>query len=444
MALATGALAQGPVPRIVNGTPTAAHPSVGALLFYADPLRTKFDGLCSGTLVGCRTFVTAAHCVCTDVAEDAAACARLGLVDAATMQVYLEHAGFFDVDSVVIHPEYAFAEAGDIAVLKLGRAPTGVAPSPINTSQRPLPGTRGTLVGFGRTGGRERDEDDSGLKREGPVTTAPCDSEVPDATHICWRFLGEGSSTCSGDSGGPLFVGGLGGAVLAGVTSGGNRSSCLAPDFSFDTDVFVYRSFVADQAAEDLGGAACDDRPAVGTSGVVVLQRTGTVSASAREGRFEIQVPAGTSELRVGMNGQAHGGTGSSRDTNQFNLYLRAGTPPTRTDFECGDRGGGVFGFCAIAAPRPGTWHVLVDNVQGAGGWQVTATLFPDSFPPDCVGDCDGDFQVTVDELVTGISLALGNGSREVCLSLDADTNSVVTVDEIVAAVSNALEGCVF
>jgi hypothetical protein len=72
----------------------------------------------------------------------------------------------------------------------------------------------------------------------------------------------------------------------------------------------------------------------------------------------------------------------------------------------------------------------------------VTATLFPESTAAVCVGDCDGDLQVTVDELVAGISIGLGNGAAEACRSLDADGNGVVTVDEIVTAVSNALEGC--
>src|SRR5947199_3174023 len=44
--------------KIANGLPTSDFPSVGQLLTAA--------GSCSGTLIGCQTFLTAAHCLCTD------------------------------------------------------------------------------------------------------------------------------------------------------------------------------------------------------------------------------------------------------------------------------------------------------------------------------------------------------------------------------------------
>ncbi len=436
------AAAQVPVPRIVNGTATAGHASVGALLYYADPQRTQVDGLCSGTLVGCHTFVTAAHCLCDEFAEDARDCARFGLVDLATVQVYLQHAGFFDVDSAVIQPDYVFAESGDIAVMKLAQAPTGVAPSAINTLERLQPGTTGILVGFGTMGGGPRSPDNAGVKRQGPVRTTSCAPEVPDDTHICWRFNGQGSSTCSGDSGGPLFVDTNAGLVLAGVTSGGMTDSCLAPDFSFDTDVFVYRSFVIDRAGEELGDVECSDLAVVGSEAVSVTQRNGMLSGSAAQARFEFEVASGTSELRVGLNGQLYGGNGPFIGWNQFNVYIRAGAPPTLSEFDCSDAGPSVFGFCRMTDPQPGTWHVLVNNAQGAGEWQVTATQFADPTAPVCAGDCDEDGHVTVDELVAGIAMALGGGAGASCESLDLDDNGTVTVDEIVTAVNNALEGC--
>lgn len=59
-----------------------------------------------------------------------------------------------------------------------------------------------------------------------------------------------------------------------------------------------------------------------------------------------------------------------------------------------------------------------------------------------CVGDCNGDGAVTVDELVRGLQAGLGTLSSSLCPSLDADTDGVVAVDEIVRAVRASVLGC--
>jgi PKD repeat protein len=62
--------------------------------------------------------------------------------------------------------------------------------------------------------------------------------------------------------------------------------------------------------------------------------------------------------------------------------------------------------------------------------------------PDQCAGDCNGDGPVTVDELVKGVGIALGNRPLLTCPAFDADRNGRVTVDELVAAVNTALNGC--
>jgi parallel beta-helix repeat protein len=70
----------------------------------------------------------------------------------------------------------------------------------------------------------------------------------------------------------------------------------------------------------------------------------------------------------------------------------------------------------------------------------ATATASPP--PAPCPGDCDGDGAVTIDELVRGVNIALGNQSLDACLVADRDGNGRVTVDELVAAVGAALREC--
>ncbi|MGH7788243.1 MAG: putative Ig domain-containing protein [Candidatus Binatia bacterium] len=57
-----------------------------------------------------------------------------------------------------------------------------------------------------------------------------------------------------------------------------------------------------------------------------------------------------------------------------------------------------------------------------------------------CVGDCNLDGQVAVNELVQGVFIALG-GAVAVCQPFDADGNGAVEIPELIAAVQAALDG---
>lgn len=60
-----------------------------------------------------------------------------------------------------------------------------------------------------------------------------------------------------------------------------------------------------------------------------------------------------------------------------------------------------------------------------------------------CAGDCDGDGKVMVDEIISGIDIALGLAEVSACPNVDIDDDSAATVDEVVAAVDRALRGCI-
>jgi hypothetical protein len=58
-----------------------------------------------------------------------------------------------------------------------------------------------------------------------------------------------------------------------------------------------------------------------------------------------------------------------------------------------------------------------------------------------CVGDCNGDGAVQIDELIVGVNIALNLLDISECPSLD-DGHGTVTVDRLIAAVNSALCGC--
>jgi hypothetical protein len=72
-----------------------------------------------------------------------------------------------------------------------------------------------------------------------------------------------------------------------------------------------------------------------------------------------------------------------------------------------------------------------------------TTTPTPTASPtPGCAGDCDASAEVTVNEIVTLVNVALGTGVLANCQAGDTNGDQQITINEIVAAVNNALLGC--
>ena len=59
-----------------------------------------------------------------------------------------------------------------------------------------------------------------------------------------------------------------------------------------------------------------------------------------------------------------------------------------------------------------------------------------------CVGDCNGNGIVAVNELVTGVNIALGNSPLSTCTVFDTDATNQVEIYELIAAVGNLLNTC--
>jgi hypothetical protein len=58
-----------------------------------------------------------------------------------------------------------------------------------------------------------------------------------------------------------------------------------------------------------------------------------------------------------------------------------------------------------------------------------------------CIGDCTDKGSVTIDDLIRGVSIALGNTPVSQCTGLDANSDGAVTINEVIIAVGNALSG---
>jgi hypothetical protein len=59
-----------------------------------------------------------------------------------------------------------------------------------------------------------------------------------------------------------------------------------------------------------------------------------------------------------------------------------------------------------------------------------------------CVGDCDRTGVVLVNEIIFGVTVALGSRDVRDCPAFDPDGDGEVMINDLVLAVSNLLNGC--
>lgn len=61
---------------------------------------------------------------------------------------------------------------------------------------------------------------------------------------------------------------------------------------------------------------------------------------------------------------------------------------------------------------------------------------------PTCPGDCDNSGDVTIDEVIGGVRMAVEGLPPDRCARMDVSGEGAVTVDEVVRAIRSALQGC--
>jgi len=363
---------------IVNGLETNGAPNVAALLVASSegPIVTN----CTATLIGCNTLLTAAHCFCGETVGSV--CDPRPM--AANTGVFFQHAGLYGIASVDVYPGYNPAVGGDIAVVHLENG-VPIGPARINQTSRPPYGTEGLIVGFGRTRGDRVKS--TGVKRAGIVEISPCIA-APDSNHLCWNFLnpigptGEDSTTCKGDSGGPLFMNhATEGALLTGVTTatiGANPVLCMPDALFWDADVFVYRSWILGRGGADVQRETCSAAQP-GEPKAPIHGANGTIGETDSGWVYDLQVPVGVEFLFVSTNGE---------DSLDVDLLVRRGQLPTTDVYDCKSDLWGPYEACVIENPAAGNWKLALDRYSGSGRYQLNSTLFMNAGSDDATG-CD-------------------------------------------------------
>jgi secreted trypsin-like serine protease len=240
------------------------HPFVGLVVFYDS--NGEFSHRCSGSLISPTKLLTAGHCTAPNSGavtarvyfqQDAGAnfdpvtevdpitgypetCApgTLGSYCATSHELHdfgftgltlpeTHDAGLVILDQPIYAPEYGeLAPAGTLEVLATGR------------------GTKGTVFTVSGYGLTLHVQDHSALanvsfrsRLMARATLVNLRSALTDGYNLQTQGNGNGrGGTCSGDSGGPVFLGDARSNQIVGITSFGLNALCRGADFAYRTD----------------------------------------------------------------------------------------------------------------------------------------------------------------------------------------------------------------
>ena len=91
-------------------------------------------------------------------------------------------------------------------------------------------------------------------------------------------------------------------------------------------------------------------------------------------------------------------------------------------------------------------FHLWQRSPPGLPAAVVVALVLAMHRPPRvsavCIGDCNADGMVSVDELLQGVNITLGSAPATGCAAADVNHDGQVTINELLAAVNAALSGC--
>jgi V8-like Glu-specific endopeptidase len=351
---------------IVSGETDSAHPAVGLL----NTVKGNLKGICTATLVGTKTVLTAAHCV-----------------DGVSSATFKVGGKTYSATKAVKHGSYvkAVLNAYDVAVVVLAQQVTGVAPAPLSKTA-PQVGEAITVVGYGIT--------KSGLTDSGTKRVAK--NAVSKVYNQYFRYSGAGNgagNVCQGDSGGPTFRQEGGREVVIGV-----HSTASVPCGSAGNDMRIdqFYSWIEAQAGGDLG----DTKPPVvtitePTSGATLAPGDITVRVTAAEESGG----SGVASIKLLVDGASRE-TATTSPASFVVSALPAGSHTLKVDAT--DRAGNV-GSAQVAITVSALSPELPPGTA-PGPSQPDKPPAPGSFGSSCLQSSDCDSGLCAADSYTGTS----------------------------------------
>ncbi|RKH05020.1 peptidase S1 [Corallococcus sp. CA053C] len=317
---------------------------------------------CGGSIIDANWILTAQHCV-----NSGGTISKPGRVVAGITKRSGSSAGQIrTVSQVFVVPGYVDANIGkDAALLKLSSPLDLSGPNakaiPIVTAADAAagvtnPGVISRVTGWGTlSSGSSSLPDTLQTVDVALLSNAQAQSSYPDETITADQLAAAspGKDSCQGDSGGPLTVLKGGTRVLAGIVSWGY--GCADAQYpGLYGRVSSFESWIN----STINGTTPPP-------GITLLEKTGLSGAASSFTHFAITVPAGAATLTVVQSG----GTGDS------DLYVRQGSQPTTSAYNCRPYTSGNAETCTLNSPAAGTWYVSVRGYTSFSGVSVKATV---------------------------------------------------------------------
>lgn len=323
---------------------------------------------CGGSILNSRYILTSQHCIKDDGAARGsisppvtlrvgAGSSRLSTMPS-TGQIHL-------VEDIIPFPGFIESERGkDIALVRLSSAITfnstvgviGPATAADEAAGLTNPGVVGTLTGWGdlSTGGSAPDT----LQKVDLFIVDNLVAQVqypnmitPDQLAAGGELFG-GKGDCLGDSGGALVVPKGTTKIIAGIASYSRSGVCAEP--------LVPDMFARASSFEPFITRIKNMAP------ITLLSQANQSGATDSFRHFAVSVPAGTTAL----NAHLSGGTGDA------DLYVRFGSQPTTSTFDCAPFTDGNNESCSIGNPPAGTWFISIHGFSSYSGAALRVTRY--------------------------------------------------------------------
>jgi hypothetical protein len=144
-----------------------------------------------------------------------------------------------------------------------------------------------------------------------------------------------------------------------------------------------------------------------------------------------VQIPVLPSGTLLTLNMRLAANAPANIPLHVFNALGNPPTPQFAANLSIGDQAA-----CDVTANSSNQSNV--NFTDGA----VTVTGGGTPTPGGCVGDCNADHSVAINELIIGVNEALGTAPLSSCTAFDANGDGMVSINELITAVNNALNGC--